>query len=198
MHYYLYQITNKVNNKIYVGVHKTSNLNDGYMGSGAVIKHAIEKYGIENFEKVILETFNNSKDMFEREKQVVTEEFLTRDDVYNLRRGGNGGFDYINANPEIKQKREDAIRSNLAVGEKNSVYGKIWITNGSSSTMIDPGEPIPDGWKLGRTISKKQKESVTNYRTGTIRITNGVQNKYIKKTDPMPDGWKLGWTNNPL
>jgi len=32
MHYYLYQITNKVNGKIYVGVHKTQNLDDGVYG----------------------------------------------------------------------------------------------------------------------------------------------------------------------
>lgn len=56
MKYYLYQITNLVNNKIYVGVHKTTDMNDGYMGSGKVIRAAIEKYGAENFKKDILET----------------------------------------------------------------------------------------------------------------------------------------------
>jgi hypothetical protein len=96
MHYYLYQITNTVNGKVYVGVHKTSNINDGYMGSGKVIKRAIEKYGIENFTKIILETFETVEAMYAAEKEMVTEEFLTRDDVYNLRRGGTGGFDYIN------------------------------------------------------------------------------------------------------
>lgn len=39
MFYYLYQITNLVNNKIYVGVHKTHKFDDGYMGSGKVIGH---------------------------------------------------------------------------------------------------------------------------------------------------------------
>ena len=41
-YYYIYQITNLVNNKIYVGVHKTKDLNDGYMGSGKVIISAIK------------------------------------------------------------------------------------------------------------------------------------------------------------
>ena len=81
MFYYLYQITNIVNNKIYVGVHKTNDKSDGYMGSGKVIKRAIEKHGINNFQKVILETFENSEAMYAREKEIVTEEFLSRDDV---------------------------------------------------------------------------------------------------------------------
>ena len=98
MFYYLYQITNLVNNKIYVGVHKTKNLDDGYMGSGKVIKDAIRKYGIDNFRKDILETFENVEAMYAREKEIVTDEFLLREDVYNLRRGGTGGFDYINKN----------------------------------------------------------------------------------------------------
>lgn len=98
MHYYLYEIKNNLNNKIYVGVHKTQNLGDGYMGSGKVIRRAICKHGVENFTKVILETFKNAEAMYAREKKIVNKKFLSRKDTYNIRRGGNGGFDYINAN----------------------------------------------------------------------------------------------------
>jgi hypothetical protein len=29
--------------------------------------------------------------------------------------------------------------------------GKIWITNGSMNTMIDPSEKIPEGYRRGKT-----------------------------------------------
>lgn len=116
MYYYLYEIKNLINGKIYVGVHKTKSLDDGYMGSGKVIINAIKKYGLENFIKTILETFDNPEAMFAREKEIVNEEFLKRSDVYNLRRGGTGGFDYIN-----RTGLNDRTGSVLTVEQKQNV-----------------------------------------------------------------------------
>lgn len=125
MFFYLYKITNKVNGKIYVGVHKTQNLDDGYMGFGAIIQRAIKKHGLENFEKVILETFENQESMYAREKEVVTDEFLAREDVYNLRCGGFGGWDFINNDEEFRILKNQKAReqTNKVLYEK---YGENW------------------------------------------------------------------------
>lgn len=120
MHYYLYEIRNNLNGKIYVGVHKTANLDDGYMGSGTVIKSAIKKHGVDNFAKVILETFVSSEEMYARELEIVTDEFISRCDVYNLRRGGHGGFDHINSLPsdsDVKLRRQATLQKMAAEGK---------------------------------------------------------------------------------
>lgn len=127
MFYYLYKITNLVNNKIYVGVHKTKNLNDGYMGSGKIICSAIKKHGIVNFEKTILKTFDTSEEMYASEKELVTEEFLKREDVYNLRRGGSGGFDYINKSGIVKfkgKRHKEANKPRMGHPGNNFFKGK--------------------------------------------------------------------------
>lgn len=119
MIYYLYEIKNNVNGKIYIGVHRTNDLNDGYMGSGSLLNRAKEKYGIENFSKTILQTFDNEEQMFQKEREIVNETFLLRDDVYNLKLGGDGGWDFINSDDTIRKERSERTK-----GSGNSFFGK--------------------------------------------------------------------------
>ena len=57
--YCIYQIRNLVNNKTYIGQRKCPEdrtiYNDYYMGSGKILKKAINKHGIKNFKREILE-----------------------------------------------------------------------------------------------------------------------------------------------
>ena len=87
-YYVIYEIENLINGFTYVGAHVTENINDRYMGSGVNIKKDIKKYGKENFNKKILHIFDNKKDMFEKEKEIVNEFFIKRIDTYNVILGG--------------------------------------------------------------------------------------------------------------
>ena len=209
MFYYLYQITNLVNNKIYVGVHKTKNLNDGYMGSGKVIKDAIAKHGIDNFKKDILEYFDNSDAMYAREKEVVTDDFLLREDVYNLRRGGDGGFDYIRSHTDYSEwQRKGAVngaKSNLA--NKDSDHWKKLSKCGTEALLKKIEDNGGIWWDtrsfLGKTHSDETKAKMSNSQIGkqdgeknsqfgTMWINDGTRSKKIKKEDIIPEGWNKG------
>lgn len=87
---YVYKITNKVNNKIYIGKHSTYNLDDGYMSSSPYLWNSIRKHGIKNFTKEILQFCSSSKEAYEVEESLVTKEFCERSDTYNLITGGKG------------------------------------------------------------------------------------------------------------
>lgn len=90
-YYLVYQINNKLNNKIYIGCHVTENIKDKYMGSGTLIRKAIKQYGMENFDKSILYCFNNEREMLDKEAELVNREFIAQDTNYNIIIGG-GSF----------------------------------------------------------------------------------------------------------
>lgn len=91
-YYLVYKITNDINSKRYIGCHKTKNLDDGYMGSGKILKRAIAKYGVDSFTKEILHVYDNPDDMLRREIELIQ----SLNPEYNLHPGGNGGWGYIN------------------------------------------------------------------------------------------------------
>jgi hypothetical protein len=86
--YLIYKIVNKINNMIYIGCHVTTNINDRYMGSGTNIKKAIKQYGLENFDKYILYQFDNEVDMLNKEEELVSREFISEENNYNIIVGG--------------------------------------------------------------------------------------------------------------
>lgn len=198
MFYYLYQITNLVNNKIYVGVHKTKDINDGYMGSGKVIKRAIDKHGIDNFKKDILEFFDTPEDMYAKEKEVVADDFLLREDVYNIRRGGYGGFDYINKN-RTPEDWSMLGRMGSAKSPKNKGIERTYSwrkalsesLSGRVGGFIEKSHTDATKAKM-RDSAIGKHNGYKNSQYGTVWVTNGIENKKIKKDDPIPEGWNKG------
>ena len=110
----LYQTTNLVNEKIYVGVHKLANTkrSRNYLGSGYALKPAIEKYGIENFTRVTLAEFNCPENAYDAEAKVVTADFILREDTYNIRLGGKGCWG-LKHSEEAKKKMSFAKKGTV-------------------------------------------------------------------------------------
>lgn len=150
MHLYIiYQVTNKINNKFYIGIHKTKDIDDSYMGSGKLIKHAINKYGVENFDKKILHIFTNKIEANKKERELVNESLLNNKMCYNLKEGGYGGFDHIHK--KCKTSR-------------HATFKKIKIHNPHTEekktiSQSDLKKYISEGWVKGFSVIHKQRLS---------------------------------------
>ena len=165
LHYVIYQITNLVNGKIYIGKHKTKNLDDGYIGSGTLLKRAIEKYGIENFKKEILVECSSDEELFNKERELVNEDFVARDDTYNLRIGGEGGFDYINS---MKLNTKGIDMANRC--GTNNKSGQCYITRGRLKTDKDYSANFRTKIKLGLLKARQENPSLFNQKGENNRM----------------------------
>lgn len=145
MYYIIYQITNLLNGHFYIGYHSTLNLEDEYMGSGKIIRKAIKKYGKENFSKKILYLFPSKEEALSKEKELVNEDFIKRKDTYNIKYGGEGGWEHTFNDP----KRIEGIRRSFKEGKSIGwPQTKEWRKeNGKSSFK-------------GKKHTKKSKEKI--------------------------------------
>lgn len=91
-YHYIYKTINLINSKFYIGMHSTSNLEDGYIGSGKRLWYSIGKYGRENFKMEILEFLPDRSSLKEREKEIVNSDLLKEELCMNLMAGGQGGY----------------------------------------------------------------------------------------------------------
>lgn len=131
MYYIIYETTNLVNGKKYRGAHICESLDDGYLGSGKIIKKAISKYGFSSFKREILIQCDDLESMFEQESLYVNKDWVSDPSTYNLKIGGEGGWDYINKeglrwNEEKKLLHSIEMKKKRELGEwgpKNPTYG---------------------------------------------------------------------------
>jgi len=128
MFYTVYKTTHIESGKIYVGSHKTLDLNDDYLGSGKYLKRAILKYGPSAFSREILHVFSTPEEMFSKEAEIVTEDFVKRDDTYNMKIGGFGGWDHIDNKGRTfsaqSRERMSKTKAKMYIAEGNPFYGK--------------------------------------------------------------------------
>lgn len=151
----IYEIRNKINGKLYIGKYSRSMKKfNSYWGSGNLIKAAIEKYGVENFEKCILDTCTSKEELNEREKYWI-EKKETIIKGYNLATGGDGGdmSKFINYT-DFKSRKNKSIaaknywksltndekfeRSQKVTGKNNGMYGKkgYWSGKRKSQELV--------------------------------------------------------------
>lgn len=218
MHFYTYKITNLINGKIYIGVHKTTDLEDGYMGSGKILKRSISKHGIENFKKDILMLHDSEEEMFEIEALIVDQDFVDRKDTYNIKLGGQGGFDHLNrdhaemvrrmklAVSVVKKKRAeipgyaDALRKRQSLETSNRWKNPKYATkvlNGIKTSIAKNGhvwlgKNHSEETKLKMSLADRTGEKNSQFGKMWIHSLEERKSTRINNNEPIPNGWKKG------
>lgn len=90
MYGYVYITTNLINNRIYIGQHKSRIYDPSYFGSGKLIRQSIQLYGIDNFSNSILIKCLSKESLDYFEKLIIENTKAASDPTYyNLIPGGS-------------------------------------------------------------------------------------------------------------
>jgi hypothetical protein len=228
MFLYLYKIENLLDGKYYIGVHKTSNLDDGYLGSGKLLSLAIKKYGKDNFKKTILQFFQNEEDMFRAEADIVNENFVSLELTYNLKTGGNGGWAYVHERElnrgfsgKTHSEKTKKFLSELAKGREVSTETreKLSQNNFAKRNPEKQKEHASRAAKLRNKRYRTEKErkivsekiktlhSLGKYDSSHLRkfsnkgrfwVNNGKEQKMLPAGSTIPVGFSRGRLKAPL
>lgn len=162
-YHYIYKTTCTTTSKYYIGMHSTSNLKDGYIGSGRRLWLSINKHGKENHTLEILEFVSNRLELKTRERELVNEDMLSDPMCLNLRLGGEGGF--VNDLHQIKcasaggQRTAALIKEDSDYSEAHSL--KMSIAN-KQAYLNGKLAKTPDWSGRSHSTETKQKIATAN------------------------------------
>ena len=161
MYGYIYETTNLINKKKYIGKHKSNFFDSNYYGSGIALKRAINKYGKENFSIRILEECNSQKELDKKETYYIELfDAVNSSKFYNNSYGGeNEGWKGVN-----KAINEGSLYINRFKGRTHSDSSKKKISEALK------GRPSP---RRGTKISEKQRRAIieSNHRKKGTRLS---------------------------
>lgn len=186
-YYFVYETQNLVNQMTYIGCHATNNLNDEYLGSGKHLKRAIQKYGMENFSRRIIQVFDNPIDMFSLETSLVTEEYVRNPNTYNLVIGGYGGFKVQNIEEwksKLKKSSSRRINKQPALGLRHSPESKKKISESLRGRKAW-NKGLPGTW-IGKSHTEESKIKISKSRKG---LTAGENNPMFGKSAVRGRKW---------
>jgi len=192
----IYQIKNKINQKSYIGKSKNikSRFHQHKQRPPVLLEKAFNKYGIENFDFLILEEC-----LFEQlnEREIYYIDSLKPE--YNLTCGGTGGDTFslqaIKRKKEISEKKRQKM-----LGFKRTEENKQNISKAKKGKKIDPHSEERKqkmseahlGEKnhfFGKKHSKEFIDKMKQRTKGFHWYNNGIEAKQLKE---CPEGWVPG------
>ena len=172
--YYIYLIVNKVNGKTYVGQRKSSKewYDDSYMGSGKLLKLAKQKYGIENFEKFLIQYCYSKEETDKAEKFWIAEYRRRGKAEYNIADGGQGGGSKgKHLSEEHKRKIGEANKGKRHSVEQNRKHsefmkGRTPWNKGKSGYFSEESKKRMSEARKGKPKSEEWKKKVSEALKG--------------------------------
>lgn len=183
MVYTVYKTTNLLTSEYYIGVHKTGNPDDKYLGSGLQIVKAIKHDGEQNFKKVVLFEFNSPGMALLKEEELLRPVVGIDPLCYNMSIGGKGGLATRGGYKRpVGKKLTEQHRANLKIARNKRVVTEEELIRLRKNSEAMRGVPL----------TLLHKEKLSNAFLNTILINDSQVSKRIRSSETIPEGWIRG------
>ncbi len=176
MRHFIYKTTNLVNGKYYIGRHSTDDLDDGYLGSGKILKLAIAKSGRDAFRRDIIEYADDLDKLLQKETEYVTEDLVKDPMCYNVTIGGRLGTSGFRHSDETKRKMSESAKGS------RRFLGKTHTVETKQKMRIA---------RLGKVVSDETRRKMRDNMMG-FRHSDETKKKISKSL--MGNQWNRGKT----
>lgn len=129
---------------------------------------------------------------------------------YNLKQGGEGGWDYVNSSMSLSKRKESGklggnkcrdLRLGFLKEDKETRVNRIlkygnpgcWYSAEQQRRATEAAQSDNAVKKRKETFKIiKHAQGSKNSQYGTMWITDGSTNRKIKKEEVIPEGWRKG------
>lgn len=195
MYGYIYETTNLINGKKYIGQHRAKEFDKKYKGSGCLIGKAFKKYGFKNFKCEIIEECNSEQELNEREIYWIDfYNAINDDNFYNLQSGG-----YMIEGGHLSEQTKRKI-SQALIGKKGFKHSKEtlqhlkYVQNHRSLTHIENQRKSISNperiKKFKETVSKHSEEQRREIQRKRFETINSDINKKNAISIKKSNTWK--------
>jgi hypothetical protein len=144
MFYFLYKTTNRVNQRVFYGVHRSWDLgfgtnvsNDPHIGDSVELKADLKQYGRAAFVVQSLHAFADETEAY----KALAKQLQATPSTYTSRPNREG-----NNNTFYGKKHSDDTLNTLSEYRKQVQ----WINDTTTERQVSKNASIPDGWSRGR------------------------------------------------
>ena len=200
---YIYCIVNKVNGKMYVGkMSKPVKYSKSYMGSGKLIKKAIEKYGKDSFIKKVLEENVAKEELSSKEMFWIKKLNSKLPNGYNLTDGGEGFIGLKRSQSQIEKHRKAVTGKKASFetrkkmseshkGKKKSAEHTLNVSKALTGRKLSPEhvKKVAEG-NRGKKLTDNHKKMISKVHKGKLtpedtKTKMSLANKYKVKVQQL-------------
>ena len=159
-------------------MHSTDEMEDGYLGSGKLLRYSIRKYGKENHFREVIELVFDRQALCLLEAKIIDKHQLKDPDCMNLVTGGGSGDVTIEkaAKARLGQKLTDEHKRKISQSMKGVIHSE------DACRKMSESKRGKQTWALGQKFSEEHKRKMRDGNRGQKRTEESRQK--------MRDAWK--------